>query len=96
MAGGVEEGVGLLGSVAFVEQVVREGGVGFAEIGGEGLGFCGLGARGAVGVEGVADEEGVDVVLTDEAGDGLEVRSEGGAVEREERLGGEAERVGDG
>jgi len=35
--------------------VMREGGVGFAEIGGEGLGFCGLRACGAVGVEGVAD-----------------------------------------
>ena len=36
------------------------------------------------------------MVLADEAGDGLEVGAEGGAVEREEGLCGEAERVRDG
>jgi hypothetical protein len=67
---------------------------------GEGLGFGGLGAGRAVGVEGVADEEGLDFVLADEAGDGFEVGSYiwfgAGAVEGEERLGGETEGVGDG
>ena len=47
-------------------------------------------------MERVADEEDFDVVLADEAGDGFEVGAEGGAVEGEEGLGGETERVGDG
>ena len=76
--------------------MVSEGGVGFLEGLGEGLGFGRLGAGRAVGVEGVADEKGFDLVLADEAGDGFEVGAEGGAVEGEEGLGGEAERVGDG
>jgi hypothetical protein len=99
-----EEGVGFVGGEALIEEVEREGGVGgadeFDEGVGEGEGFEGLGAGGAVGVEGVADEEGVDVMLADEAGDGFEVGAEvglgGGAVEGEEGLGGEAEGVGDG
>jgi hypothetical protein len=70
--------------------------MGFLEGGGEGLGFGCLRAGRSVGVEGVADEDDFDVVLADEAGDGFEVGAEGGAVEREEGLGGEAERVGDG
>ena len=90
MAGGVEEGVGLLGSVAFVEQVVCEGGMSFAEIGGESLRFGGLWAGGAVGVEGVADYKDLYIVLADEAGYGLEVGAGGGAMESEERLRGEA------
>lgn len=47
-------------------------------------------------MERVANEEGFDFVLADEAGDGFEVGAERGAVEGEERLGGEAEGVGDG
>ena len=47
-------------------------------------------------MERVADEEDFDLVLADEAGDGFEVGAEGGAVEGEERLGGEAEGIGDG
>ena len=43
---------------------------------GEGLGFGGLGAGCAVGVEGIADEDELDVVLADEAGDGFEVGAE--------------------
>jgi hypothetical protein len=35
-------------------------------------------------------------MLAEEAGDGLEVGAEGGAVEGEEGLGGKAEGVGDG
>ena len=82
MAGGVEEGVGVVGGEALVEEVVGEVGVGFLQGECEGLGFGGLGARCAVGVERVADQEDFDVVLADEAGDGLEVGSEGSAVER--------------
>lgn len=67
-----------------------------AKLGGECLGLCRLRACGAVGVERVADDEDFDVVLADEAGDGLEVGAERGAVEGEERLRGEAEGVGDG
>jgi len=91
-----EEGVGVVGGEALVEEMVGEGGVCFAEGVGEGEGFEGLGARGTVRVEGIADEEGIDVVLADEAGDGFEVGAEIGTVEGEERLGGEAEGVGDG
>jgi hypothetical protein len=96
MAGEVEEGVGVVGGEALVEEIVAESGVSFFEGLGEGLGFGSLGAGRAVGVEGIADEEDFDLVLADEAGDGFEVGAEGGAVEGEEGLGGEAEGVGDG
>lgn len=67
----IEKGVGSLGGVALVEEMVGEVRV-FGEEGlGEGEGLCGLGARRAVGVEGVADQDGCDVVLADETGDGL-------------------------
>ena len=88
--------MGVVGGESLVEEVMGEGGVGFLQGVGEGLGLGCLGAGCAVGVEGVADEEEFDVVLADEAGDGFEVCAEGGAVEGEEGLGGEAERVGDG
>jgi hypothetical protein len=96
VAGGIEEGVGVMSGEALVEQMVGEGGVRFVQGKSEGLGFGGLGAGCAVGVEGVADEEGFDLVLADEAGDGFEVGAERGAVEGEEGLGGETEGVGDG
>jgi len=95
-AGGVEESVGFLGGVSFVEEVVREGGVGGAEFGGESCCFGGLGAGCAVGMERVADDEDFDFVLADEASDGLEVGAWVGAVDGEERLRGVAERVSDG
>ena len=88
--------MGVAGGQALVEKMMGEGGVLGLEGPGEGLGFCGLRAGRAVGMEGVADDESRDVVLADEAGDGFEVGAECGAVEGEERLGGEAERVGDG
>jgi hypothetical protein len=97
-----EEGVGVVGGEALVEEVEGEGGVGEVglEGGGEGLRFFGLGAEGAVGVERVADDDDLDVVLADEAGDGFEVRAEvgfgGGAVEGEQGLSDDAEGVGDG
>lgn len=96
MAGEIKEGVGVVGGEAFVEEMVGESGVGLLECLGEGLGFGGLGAGRAVGVEGIADEEDLDFVLADEAGDSFEVGAEGGAMESEEGLSGEAERVSDG
>ena len=96
MAGEIEECVGVVGGEALVEEMVEEGGVSFAESCGEGLGFGGLGAGCAVGVEGVADEEDFYFVLADEAGDGFEIGAEGGAMQGEERLRGETEGVGDG
>ena len=43
----------------------------------------------------VADDHDGDLVLADEAGDGLQVGAEGRAVQRKERLRGQAECVGD-
>ena len=96
VTGKTEESMGVVGGEALVEQVVREGGVRIPERLGEGLGFDGLETRGAIDVQRVADEKGFDVGLADEAGDGFEVSAEGGAVEREKGLGGEAQRVCDG
>ncbi len=95
VAGGVEQGVGVEGGEALVEQVVLECGVGWLQGGGKGSGFGGLRAQGAGGVERVAYDESGDGVLADEAGYGLEVGAVGGAVDREERLGGEVELIGD-
>ncbi len=92
----VEEGVGFARGEAFIEEMVREGGVFGEESGGEGVGLCRLRARGAVGVEGIAEEEGADFVFADETGDGFKVGTEVGAMEGEEGLRGEAETVGDG
>jgi hypothetical protein len=91
-----EELVGVVGGEALIEEMVGEGGVGGAELVGEGEGLEGLRAGRAVGVERVADEQGFDLVLADEAGDGFEVGAEVGAVQSEEGLRGEAEIVGDG
>jgi hypothetical protein len=96
VAGEIEEGVGVVGGEALVEEMVGEGGVGFPQGLREGLGLGGLGAGRAVSVQRIADEEDFYLVLSDEAGDGFEVGAEGGAVESEERLGGEAEGIGDG
>ena len=88
--------MGVVGGEALVEEVVGESGMSFLQGLGEGLGFGGLGTGRAVGVKRVADEEDFDFVLADEAGDGFEIGAEGGAVEGEERLGGDTEGVGDG
>jgi len=95
VAGEIEEGVGVVGGETLVEKMVGEGGVSFFEGLGEGLGFGCLGAGCAVDVQGVADDKDFDFVLADEAGNRFEIRAEGGAVESEEGLGDEAERVCD-
>ena len=92
----VEKLVGFAGGEPLVEQVVDEGGVLLEELSGEGFGFGGLGARGAIGVQGEAYDEGVDLVLADEAADGFEVSAEAGSVKGEQGLRGETEAVGDG
>ncbi len=95
VAGVVEVAVGLGGGEALVPEVDGEGELG-AEVFGECLGLGGLGALVAGHVEGVADDGLGDVVLAEEAGDGLEVGASAGAVEGEDGLGGEAEGVGEG
>ncbi len=45
VAGEIEEGVGVVGGQAFVEEMVGEGGVGLLQSVREGVGFGGLGAR---------------------------------------------------
>jgi len=91
-----EERVGFVGGEALVEEMVRERGVSLFESLGEGQRFEGLRAGCAVGVQWVADDEGLYVVLADEAGDGFEIGAEVGAVEGEEGLRGEAKGIGDG
>ena len=92
--GSIEAGVGLEGGEALIEEMVGEGRVLAAELGGEGLRFCGLRARAAIGVEREAYDEGVDVVLADKARDRFEVGAQSGAMKGEERLRSEAEGIG--
>ena len=99
VAGVVQEGVGVGGSVAFVEEKKRGGWVEVlgevsSERVGEGLSFCGLRAGFSGGVERETDENCRRSVAADEAGYGLEIRLERGAVDREEWLCGVAESVG--
>ncbi len=96
VAEGVKVAVGLGGGEALVPEVDGEAELG-AEGFGEGLGAGGLGALIAGHVEGVADDGlGDGGVLAEDAGDGLEVVLEAGAVEGEEGLSGVAEFVGEG
>ncbi len=94
MAGVVEVAVGLGGGEALVPEMDGDGELG-AEVFGEGLGLGGLRTLVAGHVERVADDGLGDVVLAEDAGDGLEVRAAAGAMQREERLRGEAEGVGE-
>ena len=99
VAGVVEKGVGVGGSVAFVEEKKRGGWVEVlgevsSERVGEGLSFCGLRAGFSGGVERETDENCRRSVAADEAGYGLEIGLERGAVDREEWLCGVAESVG--
>ena len=63
---------------------------------GEGLGLGGLGAGRAVGVQRMAHDQRGHAMLADEAGDGFEVGPQLGAMQGEERLRDQAQRVGDG
>ena len=100
VAGVVEEGVSVGGSVTFVEEKKRGGlfevlGEVSSERVGEGLSFCGLRAGFSGGVERETDENCRRSVTADEAGYGLEIGLERGAVDREEWLCGVAESVGE-
>lgn len=96
VARGVEEAVSLERGEALVEEMERECGMLRMKGLGEGRGFGGLRAGGAVGVERVSDDECGDVVLADETSDRFEVSAQGCAMDGEEGLRGEAERIGDG
>ncbi len=91
----VEMAMGLGGGEALVPEVHDEGEL-CAELFGEGLRLGGLRALVAGHVERVADDGFQHMVFAEDAGDGLHVRAAMGAVEREEGLRGEAERVGEG
>jgi hypothetical protein len=88
--------VGVVSGEALIEEMVGKRGVGFAKSVGEGLGFGGLRAGCAVGVQRIADEQNFHFVLPDEAGYGFEVGTQSRAVEGEEWLRGETKGIGDG
>jgi hypothetical protein len=92
----VKESMGVVSGKALIEEIMGEGGMTFTKCGSEGLGFGRLGAGRAIGVKGIADDEDLDFVLADEAGDGLKVGSKSGAMKCKERLRGETEGVCDG
>jgi hypothetical protein len=93
VAEGVEMAVGFGGGEALVPEVDGELEL-IAEGLGEGLRAGGLGALVAGHVEGVADDcFGDGAVLAQDAGDGFQVVAQFGAMQREERLRGVAERV---
>ena len=96
MAEGVEVAVGFGGGKALIPEMDGEAEL-FAERGGKGLSAGGLRALVAGHVEWVADDGfGDRRVLAQDAGDGFQVVLQAPAVQREERLGGVAERVGQG
>ncbi len=92
----VEESVGLGGGEALVEEVKAEVGVLLTEMGGEGLGLGGLRAGITGEMERKADDDVGDEVFADDASDRLQVEVQGFAMEGKERLGGDAEGVGEG
>ncbi len=99
IAGTIEQSMGVVGREAFVEELDGEAGMGLVggrgEGLGEGLGFGGLRARRSVHVQGIADENDLNLVPADEACYRFQVGAKGGAMQGEERLRGESERIGD-
>jgi hypothetical protein len=75
--------------------MVLQSRVSLAESFGEGYRLNGLRAVCSVGMERVADDDYFYAVLADEAGDGFQVSALAGAVQGEEWLRGQAQRVGD-
>jgi hypothetical protein len=99
VSGAIEDGMGVSSSVAFVEEMERWrwiemlGEMG-SESFGEGFGFGRLRTSLSGGVDGKAYQHCRYVVAADETGDRLEVGFQGCAVDREKRLCGVAECVG--
>ena len=88
--------MGFEGGEAFIEKMVLESWVLQTKLGGEGFGFGRLRAPGTISVERVTDDECFDLMLADEAGDGLEVCAQRGAMNGKQGLRDNTERVGDG
>ncbi len=95
VSAGVEMAVGFGGGEALVPELDGEVEFG-AEVFGEGLGLGRLRALVAGHMERIPDHDEGDGVLAQDAGDGFEVRASTGAMEREERLRGVAQGVGEG
>ncbi len=92
----IEQGVRVGGGEALVQQMKAGVGVLFAQSLRERLRLDGLGAHVAGGMEGKADHNVGDSVLTHDACQGLEVCAELGAMQGKERLRGVAEGIRDG
>ncbi len=100
VAGVVQQGVGIAGGEALVEEVDGKAGMRGEESGLEAVDELphsgSLGAGGSVGVQGKADDEGLYLVLADEARNRFDVCTKAGAMECKERLRGEAQRIRNG
>ena len=95
VAVGIQDGVGFACGEAFIQEVVNQPGM-FGEQRMRKVDrFLRLGAGCAVPMERIADYEGGDVIFADKAAEALEVCAECGAVQGEERLGKQIQRIGD-
>lgn len=90
----IQQGMCFASGKAFVEEVMRELRVLGKERVGEGAGLGRLGAGGAVGVKRVADDERGNCVEAYEAGDGLQVRAQAGAMNGKQRMRREVQGIG--
>lgn|GEM_PF-4362859 len=91
----VEDLMGFVRGKALIPEVNGQAGQ-LAKLGGEGLSFDGLGAEFAGEMHGVADNNGHDSKAPGKTGDGAQILAwVAVALERENRLGGEAEFVRD-
>src|SRR5581483_9362742 len=93
-AGGVEMAVGFGGGEALVPKVYGQS-EGLAQGFGKGMGFGGLGADVAGHVQGIAENNGRTAEFAQEAAEGFQVLLDVFAHQGKDRLGGQAELVGD-
>ena len=96
VAGGIQQRVRFLRGVALVEQMMLKLRMFCAERFREGFGFRRLRAGGAVGVQRESNHYRRHTVLADEARDGLQVGARSSAMNREQRLRGQAQLVRNG